>query len=91
MNHTILPCLEGLTRVAAAQGRMERAPWLCGVAAALREGIGWPLPPAKRAEHERTVAGVRGALGEEVFAVAWTRGYALPLQEAITDTLRKDG
>jgi tetratricopeptide (TPR) repeat protein len=90
LSHTILLCLEGLARVAVAQGRIERAARLCGAAAALREDRGWPLPPAKRAEHERTVAGIRGALGEEAFAAAWVRGHALPLEEAITDTLGKD-
>ena len=86
-NHAILACLEGLSRVAVAQGKMERAARLCGTAAALREDIGWPLPPAKRAEHDRTVTAARGALGEEVFAAAWARGHALPLEETVTDTL----
>jgi hypothetical protein len=87
LKHTILLCLEGLARVAVAQGRMERAARLCGAAAALREDMGWPLPPVKRAEHDRTVAAARGALGEDAFAAAWVRGHALPLEEAVTDTL----
>src|SRR5215204_3590247 len=60
LNHTILVCLEGLARVAVAQGRMERAARLFGTAAALREDRGWPLPPVKRAEHDRTVAAAHG-------------------------------
>jgi predicted ATPase/DNA-binding XRE family transcriptional regulator len=88
LKHTTLLCLEGLARVAVAQGRMERAARLCGAAAALREDSGWPLPPVKRAEHERTVAAAREALGEEAFEAAWVRGHALPLEETITDTLR---
>jgi tetratricopeptide (TPR) repeat protein len=87
LNHPVLLCLEGLARVAVAQGRPERAAWLYGAAAALREDRGWPLPPAKRAEHERTMAAARGALGEEAFEAAWVRGHTLPLEEAITDTL----
>jgi predicted ATPase/DNA-binding XRE family transcriptional regulator len=87
LKHTILLCLEGLARVAVAKGGMERAAWLCGAAAALREYMGWPLPPAKRAEHERTVAATREALGEEAFDAAWIRGHSLPLEEAIADTL----
>ena len=87
LKHTILLCLEGLARVAVAQGRMERAARLCGTTAALREDMGWPLPPVKRAEHERTVAAAREALGEEAFAAAWVRGHTLPLEDAITDTL----
>jgi hypothetical protein len=91
LKHTILLCLEGLARVAVAQGRMGRAARLCGAAAALREDMGWPLPPVKRAEHERTVAAARGALGEEEFAAAWVRGHALPLEEAVADTLSNGG
>ena len=87
LNHSVLVCLEGLARVAVAQGRMERAARLCGEAAALREVRGWPLPPSKRTEHDRTVAAAHGALGEEAFTAAWARGHALPLEEAIKDTL----
>jgi predicted ATPase/DNA-binding XRE family transcriptional regulator len=91
LNHTILVCLEGLARVAVAQGRMERAARLCGAAAAVREDSGWPLPPSKRTEHERTVAAAHGALGETAFTAAWARGHALPLEEAIKDTLLGKG
>jgi predicted ATPase/DNA-binding XRE family transcriptional regulator len=87
LNHPVLLCLEGLARVAVAQGRPQRAAWLCGAAAALREDRGWPLPPAKRAEHERAVAAARGALGEEAFGAQWARGHRLPLEEVITESL----
>ena len=90
LKHTILPCLEGLARVAAAQGRMERAARLSGAAAALREDTGWMLPPAKRAEHDRTVAAARSALGEGAFAAAWATGYELPLKEIVTEAVSND-
>jgi non-specific serine/threonine protein kinase len=90
LNHTILLCLEGLARVAVAQGRMERAARLWGAAAALREDMGWPLPPAKRAEHDHTVAAAREALGEEAYEAAWQRGRELPLEKAITGALSND-
>lgn len=84
-------CLEGLARVAAAQGRPERAARLCGAAAALREELGVLLSlAARRAEHDRTVAAARAALGEEAFESAWAKGHALPLEETVTDTLGKD-
>ncbi|MDQ5827103.1 MAG: hypothetical protein M3441_23305 [Chloroflexota bacterium] len=89
-NLVILTCLEGLARVALAQGKMERAARLCGAAAALREDRGWLLPPAKRAEHDRTVAAAGEVLGGEVFAAAWAKGHALPLEEAITDAVNND-
>ena len=87
LNHNILSCLEGLARVALARGKMEQAAWLCGSAAALREDNGWHLSPARRVEHNRTVAAARTALGEDVFTAAWAEGHALPLEEAIRDTL----
>ena len=90
LKHTILPCLEGLARVAVAQGRMERVARLCGTATALREDTGWPLPPARRAEHDLTVAAARAALGEDAFASAWATGHALPFEEAIVDALGDD-
>jgi predicted ATPase len=88
---TILRCLEGLAQVAVAQGRMERATWLCGAAAALREDRGWPLPPAKRAQHDRSMTTIREALGEEAFEAAWTKGHVLPLEKAINHTLTLGG
>jgi hypothetical protein len=36
------------------------------------------------------VAAARETLGEEAFAAAWIRDYALPLEEAITDTLNNN-
>lgn len=84
---TILRCLEGLAQVAVARGRMERAARLCGAVAALREDRGWPLPPGKRAEHDRTVAAARGALGKDASEAAWANGRALPLEDVIADTL----
>ena len=89
LNFGVPACLEGLARVAAAQGRPERAARLCGAAAALREELGAFHSPlaARRAEHDRTVAAARAALGEEAFESAWAKGYALPLDEAIKDTL----
>jgi hypothetical protein len=53
--------------------------------------MGWPLPPAKRAEHDRTVAAAREALGEEAYAAAWARGHELSLEEVIKDTLLGNG
>jgi hypothetical protein len=75
--------LEGLAAVAVAQGQPERAARLIGAAEALREVIGAPLPPADRAEHDRSVAAGRTARGEEAFAAAWAEGRAMTLVQAI--------
>jgi predicted ATPase/class 3 adenylate cyclase/Tfp pilus assembly protein PilF len=79
----ILRNLTGLVVVALAQAQFERAARFFGVVEELREATGVPLPPADRAEHERSVAAVRTALGEEAFAAAWAEGRAMSLEEAI--------
>src|SRR5205807_7594691 len=79
----IVKAMEGLAAVAVAQAQPERAACLFGVADALREVIGAPLPPADRAEHDRSVAAVRTSLGDQACAAAWAEGRALPLEEAI--------
>ncbi|MCA2178651.1 winged helix-turn-helix domain-containing protein [Nonomuraea glycinis] len=56
---------EGLAGVAAAEGAHEEAAALLGEAAALRESVGAPLPPAERGDVDRIAATVRAALGEE--------------------------
>ncbi|MFB4269679.1 BTAD domain-containing putative transcriptional regulator [Nonomuraea sp. GTA35] len=56
---------EGLAGVAAAEGAYEEAAALLGEAAALRESVGAPLPPAERGDVDRIAAAVRAALGEE--------------------------
>jgi hypothetical protein len=53
------------------------------VAEVMREASGYPLWPAHRTEHERCVAAVRTALGEEAFASAWADGRAMALEDAV--------
>jgi hypothetical protein len=82
--------LERLAAVAVAQAEPERAARLFGSAEGLREAMGAPLPPAERAEHERSVAAVRTSLGEETFATAWAAGRAMPMEEAVSYALEKE-
>src|SRR5207245_1515940 len=53
--------LEGLAALAVTQEQSERAARLFGAAEGLREAMGAPLPPADRAEHDRSLAAVRTA------------------------------
>src|SRR5207249_753697 len=83
----IVENLEGLAAVAVAQGQAERAARLAGAAEGLREAMGAPLPPADRAEHERSVGAARTALGEAAFASAWAEGRTLSLEAAVAFAL----
>ena len=60
----------------------ERAARLCGEAAALREAIGAPLPPANRPTYEHTLAAARAALGDDGYAMAWAAGKSRVVQDA---------
>jgi predicted ATPase/transcriptional regulator with XRE-family HTH domain len=82
--------LEGLACVAAARRLPQRAALLGGAAETLREALGIPLTPDKRADHEQAVQAIRVVLGEGAFAAAWAEGRALPLDEAIALALVAD-
>ena len=56
---------------------------LASGAAVLRTEIGVPVRPNLQADLDRTLAKARAALGEETFAVAWTRGHERPLSDVI--------
>jgi tetratricopeptide (TPR) repeat protein len=75
--------LEELAWLAHKRGDSDRAASLLGMAEALRQAIGAQLHTSARAEHEAVVAGVRGQLGNEVFARAWADGRAMPVEEAV--------
>jgi tetratricopeptide (TPR) repeat protein len=76
--------LELFGQLARLQGQAGRAARLFGAAEGLREAMGVLLPPAERAEHDRSVAAARTALGEPAFAAAWAAGQAMSLDQAIT-------
>jgi tetratricopeptide (TPR) repeat protein len=80
-------CLEGLTRVAAAQGHAVNAARLCGARDALRSRRGWWFPPACPTAYERTLATIRAALGDEIFAEARTAGEGAPMEQTVAEAL----
>jgi tetratricopeptide (TPR) repeat protein len=83
-------CLEGMARVAAVQGRAERAARLLGASAALREEMGAPLSPIARADHDHAVNAARAALGEDTLAATGAEGHAMSFEEAIAHALSDD-
>ncbi len=70
--------------VAAAEQKPERALQFVGFAAALRETIGAPLPPAEQARVDRMIAPARQALQESTAITAWDTGRSLTLDQAST-------
>jgi tetratricopeptide (TPR) repeat protein len=79
--------LEGMAWLLVAQGHATAAR-VGGAAEALREALGATLHPLLHSGHERAVAAMCAALGEEVFAAAWEAGQAMTLEEAIAEALR---
>ena len=75
--------LEASAGLVTAQKQTEQAVRLWGAAEALREAMGASLRPTDHAEHERSIAAIRAALGEEAFAAASAEGRALTLEDAI--------
>ena len=82
-------CLEGFVRLAL--NRPERAARLWAGAQAIRERSGAPAPLDEREEQQRQEAEIRSALGARPFAVAWSEGRSLTLEQivayALDDTL----
>jgi predicted ATPase/DNA-binding XRE family transcriptional regulator len=74
-------CLEGLATAAGAR-RRDRAAQLFGAAAALRDAIGAPLPPSEQADYELNLAAARAG-DADTFAVAWSAGEAMTLEQAV--------
>jgi hypothetical protein len=79
--------LEILVWVAEARGQPRRAACLAGAAQAVRDALGVPMPPYQRAGHDRSVATLHAALGEEAFALAWAAGATLSLERALAVAL----
>src|SRR5919109_2715221 len=61
----------------------DRAARLWGAAQALRQALGWPLPPHEREECDRQRDALRDALGEEAFAALSAEGRTMTLEQAM--------
>jgi len=71
----------------ASDGQAEKATQLLSAAETARQSTGIALSPRQRARHERRLAVLRAALGQEGFAAAWARGKAMTLDQAIACVL----
>jgi DNA-binding NarL/FixJ family response regulator len=83
--------LDALAGLAATGERWAVAARLLAASDAGRERGGYPRRTLDRPGHEALVAAVRSALGDEVFAEAWTAGEQLSLDEAAAYASRSRG
>jgi predicted ATPase/DNA-binding CsgD family transcriptional regulator len=72
--------------LAGAAGPVTAAA-LLGGAAALRESLATPVPPAERTAHSRCLRSLREQLGRG-FRGTWDRGHAMTLDELVEAALR---
>jgi predicted ATPase len=79
----IVKALAGLAEVAAAQGQVERAGRLFGVADRLL-----PSASSYRDEVNRRVAAARDHLDATAFTAGWAAGQAMTQEQAVTDALQ---
>jgi predicted ATPase len=77
-------CLQGLGRVAAAEGEMEEATTLYAAGEALRIAVGAPLSPSEVPQLEASIRAAQVGLGQAAFARAWERGTSMDIEDAIS-------
>jgi tetratricopeptide (TPR) repeat protein len=82
--------LEALALVAVALGDAKRAARLWGAASAWREAINEPLPPPYERDYAASITQARTQLGAEVYASAWSEGYAMSPEQVIEFALREN-
>ncbi|HYP40093.1 MAG TPA: tetratricopeptide repeat protein [Chloroflexia bacterium] len=76
-------CLEGLARVRAQMRELHLAAMLWGAANELRDVTGTPVPRPELADYEAGIASARAAMGQAIFAGAWTEGEHMEWHEAV--------
>lgn len=78
----IANCMEEIAIVVCAEGQLDGAARLFGVASTLRDTLQTPMAPDDRADYERSVAIARVELNEPTFTAAWAQGEAMTMDEA---------
>jgi predicted ATPase/transcriptional regulator with XRE-family HTH domain len=81
--------LEALGLVAVALEDAKRAARLWGAAASWREANSEPLSPAYRRDYAPSLDLARTQLGEDVYASAWSEGYAMSPEQAVALALEE--
>jgi tetratricopeptide (TPR) repeat protein len=80
---SLLDNLFELAQITQAQGETTKATSLLAVIEALRQLIGMTMDPLHHARYEALSAALHAQLDEVAFKLAWTRGAAMSLEQAI--------
>jgi hypothetical protein len=86
----IARALECLAASAAAQSNARKSLRLAGAAAALRQRIGAPLTPTEQMKLEKALEFARRTLGNAAGVSAWMEGWALSVEQAVSEALAGD-
>lgn len=81
--------MEGLAEVAVLAGDYQRAAYLAGAAAPIRQAHQTPMRAVDSMRYETLLATARRALGEQAFAATWSAGAALPVTQAVAYALQE--
>jgi predicted ATPase/DNA-binding SARP family transcriptional activator len=76
-------CLKGIGEVLAAQGDAESSSRLLGACDELFDELGAHVEAIERKTYERTVENLKGTLGDDGFAAAYSEGRAMPLERVV--------
>jgi serine/threonine-protein kinase PknK len=82
--------LECLAASAAAQSNAGLALRWAGAAAALRERLGAPLPPADQPRLEKALEFARRTLDNATGLAAWMEGWVMPVEQAVREAMNCD-
>jgi DNA-binding NarL/FixJ family response regulator len=85
---TIAEALGALAGVATTRGEWRRAVELLGVAMALRESVGVPVPADWRDDQEAVAATLQARLGLQALADALSRGRTVTPEQAIAAAIQ---
>ena len=83
----IARALECLAVSAAAQSNAVQSLHLAGAAAALRQRLGAPLTRTEQPRLEKALEFARRTLGNDAGLAAWMEGWAMPVEQAVSEAL----
>ncbi len=82
-------CLAGFAAANLAKKNFDKSAMLCGYVENLLERIGAPFFFIDTVEYERTVSQLKRVITEKALAVAWSKGRAMTMEQAIQYALEE--